>query len=464
MSIVKTQGPAYKSPAADMLIAPPDGSEAVTPLIDKTDMTPFGNRRATKQYEGSGTLPGSVFTLANSAIGSGVLAFPFALSKAGLVLGVVLTFIFALIMGMCLHFTVAATHKAQQRDARVRSFQDLAAAAGGPKAGVFIEVFLIIYLLGCCIGFLIVASDMIVPMLGSSGALGSNPRPVLIAVVGLCFCLPLSLLRRISALRFSSVFAVCAVTFLVIALIVEWKRSDGDATLFPGESHDVDSAVWDVNLLAALPLMAFAFQCHIQAPLIFTELKSDVRTVAKMDRVCAGAYAICCALYVPAGIFGYLTFGRNVLADILLYKDGANGPVGYPETNKVVDVARVCLACTAVCGFPLNHFPARTALWGIYQRQMGVLEAKMPKRWLLAEGCVWCVICVGVACGVKDLGTVFGLIGSICGALVIFLFPALFWWKYGPDDLLWGKLPAAFTFAVGALVFIMGTLTTLNVV
>ena len=115
--------------------------------------------------------------------------------------------------------------------------------------------------------------------------------------------------------------------------------------------------------------------------------------------------------------------------------------------------------------FPVIHFPARTALWGIYQRKVqGGAEDKMSGRWLAAEGTAWCALCVLLACFVTDLGVVFGLIGSICGSLVIFFFPAFFWWQYGPESTLARKGPALFSFAVGAVVFIMGTLTTLKVV
>merc|ERR1711871_1809577 len=166
-------------------------------------------------------------------------------------------------------------------------------------------------------------------------SLGSDPRTVIIVVVGCCFCLPLCLLRRISALRFSSVFAVCAVTYMVLTVIVEYCKVKGDSTdaaqsKVPGaEPGQVEQVEANADMLAALPLIAFAFQCHIQAPLIYTELKSSVRTVSNMGRVCVGAYGLCLVLYLPAGIFGYLTFGDNTLTDVVTYSKDQN--IGYLE-------------------------------------------------------------------------------------------------------------------------------------
>ena len=53
--------------------------------------------------EGTGDFFGSVITLANSAIGAGVLAFPYAFKSAGLGLGLMLTLGLCGVMGYCLH-------------------------------------------------------------------------------------------------------------------------------------------------------------------------------------------------------------------------------------------------------------------------------------------------------------------------------------------------------------------------
>lgn len=425
---------------------------ATTPLLVKSKMTPFPDRKAT-EYKGSGTLFSSMFTLANSAIGSGILAFPYAFMKTGLGLGLIVTLIFAAIMGACLHFVTACTHAAQQQDPRIRSYEELAKFAGGPKLAAFLEGTLIVYLLGCCCGFLIIVADMTVPIVGDH--LGpQNPRSMIIIFVAAVIVFPLCLLRRISALRFSSMFAVCAVFYMVCAIAFEYfNMSESDSK--DKVDHHFTWFEADADVLAALPLLAFALQCHIQAPLIYTELRSEERSVRRMDAVCAGAYSLCLVLYLPAGIFGYLTFGMNTETDILK---------GYPVSDKVSDTARVCIAIVACCGYPLNHFPARSALWGIWQRfQTEADSATMGRNWMGVEAAVWVAITIGVALNVTDLGVVFGLIGSVAGSLVIFFIPAFLWNKLGPKGH-WSHKSGTFTaLGVGTLVLVMGTLTTLKI-
>ena len=93
----------------------------------------------------------------------------------------------------------------------------------------------------------------------------------------------------------------------------------------------------------AVPLMCLALQCHIPCALIYTELQPRLRTIRTMDRVIGAAYLICLALYVPAGVFGYLSFGGRTTSDVLLVKRGPDGhDVGYSVSDHFAAVARVC--------------------------------------------------------------------------------------------------------------------------
>jgi sodium-coupled neutral amino acid transporter 7/8 len=475
-----------------------------TPLLNKLLMTPYPSRPTDQTYNrGSGTLTTSIFTLANSAIGSGILAFPFAFMKAGLGGGLIITLIFAMVMGASLHFITACVAATQLVDPRIRSYEELAAFVGGTKLRTLLEITLLVYLVGCCIGFLIIVGDMATPILSPLLLHAfqfdtDQSRQCIIVGVSLIIILPLCLLKKISALSFSSAFAVCAVTYMVGTIGYEYvSRSDSisNTTHATPHQHDV-SFVWfqtNVDVLAALPLLAFALQCHIQVPLIYTELRAEERTVARMDLVCAGAYALCLVLYLPAGALGYLTFGNNTPTDILK---------GYPLDDTVADTARGCIAIVACCGFPLNHFPARSALWGIWTRwtkqqkkvgenstgvshsaidlaaeqvavegQAGETEVaggnhrSMSMTWRGAEAILWVIITMVVALHVTDLGVVFGLIGAIGGSLVIFFIPSYLWYTVGPNRGHWTHLGGVIVaVSVGLLVLVMGTLTTLKVV
>ena len=82
-----------------------------------------------------------------------------------------------------------------------------------------------------------------------------------------------------------------------------------------------------------------------------------------------GAYALCCAFYIPAGIFGYYTFGSGTISDLLSTSDDPSKVShSYSVSAKRGLVARICLAAVATCGVPLNHFPARIAVYSLYNK------------------------------------------------------------------------------------------------
>lgn len=62
----------------------------------------------------------SVFNLTNAAVGSGILAFPFAFAKAGLGAGIFLTFIFAVLSGITLFIISYAA-----KETKVSSIQEV---------------------------------------------------------------------------------------------------------------------------------------------------------------------------------------------------------------------------------------------------------------------------------------------------------------------------------------------------
>jgi amino acid permease len=335
-----------------------------TPLMQRAVQTPLQQRRGA--YEGSGTISSSVFTLANSAIGAGILAFPFAFKSAGLTLGIVLCLSLAVVMAMSLHFIIYSLEKAQKADPRIRTYQDLVQAAAGDNASMFIEVTMVVYLFGACLGFVIIIGDMLHPILANTGIGFLESRNVCICLVTLGVIFPLCTLRKISALQFSSTLAVAAVLFMVCMMIHEFTdgahKAVGKTVLIRENSEAILS----------IPLICFALQCHIQGPMIYSELKPHLQNLKVMDLIIVAAIGTCLVLYIPAGIFGDLSFGDNTQQDILdiakKSKDADGNDTGYAVTDRMAEVARICIAICACCGFPLNHFPARSALFGLVQR------------------------------------------------------------------------------------------------
>jgi sodium-coupled neutral amino acid transporter 7/8 len=325
--------------------------------------TPIDQRKADIQYGGKGTIMSSIFTLASSAIGAGILSFPYAFKEAGLVTAVLVCLGLTLVMSFSVHAIVHSTAEAQKTDPRIRSYEDLVLVATGKKTATFLEVVIVFYQYSVCVGFLIVIGDMLQPLAENylpHGSFLAN-RDAIIAIVGLCVCMPLCMLKELFMLRYASVLSVFSVLYMVLMIMGEELDHQHNAP------QKVELFKGGTGVFITIPLMCFALQCQIPSPLIYTELHHSIKSVAKMDVVLVGAYAVCCAFYIPAGIFGYYTFGEGTISDLLsTSSDPVKAAHSYAVSDKFAFIARICIASVATCGVPLNHFPARTAVYSLY--------------------------------------------------------------------------------------------------
>ena len=95
-------------------------------------------------------------------------------------------------------------------------------------------------------------------------------------------------------------------------------------------------------------------------------MNKEIRNSGVFKKVSFFAYAICFLLYVPCGLCGYLYFGELTQSDILKGSTTHAGsrPNGLDSTVPVL-FARVCVMCAVICCYPLNHYPARAALYSL---------------------------------------------------------------------------------------------------
>ena len=212
------------------------------------------------------------------------------------------------------------TKQSQVNEKRER-VDDTECEALGPAASHAVSLTLIVYIFGSCVAYTIIVADsfsaVIVGAAGAESLLAS--RDGVILVVAACVLLPLSLLRRTAGLAPASTLAVVARLYTTGAVVVKGclqisQGVDGDGSggggggsaggggdsgpaAAPSSSPDFlttmsggggvsggggGGADWksgtftlggrvfdlwrfDEGTVLALPILVFAFQCHIQA-------------------------------------------------------------------------------------------------------------------------------------------------------------------------------------------------------
>lgn len=149
--------------------------------------------------------------------------------------------------------------------------------------------------------------------------------------MGRLIVIPLSFLRRLDSLKYTSVIALISIGYLVILVLYHFLKGD---TL--EERGDVRVFKWagPVETLAAFPVIVFAYTCHqnvrrtshrivrvghsaymAQMFSILNEINnnSHLRTAS----VVVFSVGISGLLYILVAITGYLSYGDNIGGNIV---------------------------------------------------------------------------------------------------------------------------------------------------
>ena len=371
---------------------------------DSASLVTIGSRDSgaapEKATGGSASIFSSSVNLANTIMGTGILALPAAVAECGIVLGVLFMMLSAGAGMLSLHFLSQSAHRA----GRPANFYSVCVAAH-PKLPVAVDLIVVANGFLAATTFLIVATDSLTKLLPTSA--GGPPRQIWTLIAVACV-LPLSLLRRLDALRFTSMLSLAVLVMISILVIVYSLGLPGmvacpsairpDGSLCRGPVETVGQAVPTIRAFATF-IIAFACQQNIFA--VTNELSVRLRPLSRLPparpphplpphplplhplpRALSPAHPFCSPtranpsrwlqeptprrslitivtalstallLYIVVSLAGYLTFGSAVTSDIL---------EAYPQTA-VVGVARAGMAIVVITCYPLQAFAVRLSL------------------------------------------------------------------------------------------------------
>eukprot|EP00518_Triparma_eleuthera_P012505 CAMPEP_0182473796 /NCGR_PEP_ID=MMETSP1319-20130603/24570_1 /TAXON_ID=172717 /ORGANISM="Bolidomonas pacifica, Strain RCC208" /LENGTH=421 /DNA_ID=CAMNT_0024674631 /DNA_START=110 /DNA_END=1372 /DNA_ORIENTATION=+ len=309
-----------------------------------------------------GSLSSSVFNLCSATLGAGALSLPYAFSLAGLTASIFLLLLAAASTLLSIHLLIRSSHKCG-----CRSYEEMTVGLFGRQVGALVESSIIVFCFGTCVAYIVAVGDILDQNLlaalpkpeGWWGGLFNREGLMVVFTAGVMF--PLSLNERINSLRYSSLFGICSIFFLVLSTTYHSLHSlylNGYAATWSLTPHPY-VGTWK-GVVKACPIIMFAFTCQVNVFSIYDELSS--RSRRKMDRVGRNAVALCVAAYAMMGTFGSLDFGEDTSPNVL-----QNYCVGKTH-DPVMVVASVGIVVTIVMAFPLNVFPTRYTIEVIMAR------------------------------------------------------------------------------------------------
>ncbi|XP_066205563.1 solute carrier family 38 member 8 [Saccopteryx leptura] len=362
---------------------------------------------------------GAVFILLKSALGAGLLNFPWAFLKAGGVLPaflVELVSLVFLISGLVI-LGYAASVSGQA------TYQGVVGGLCGPAMGKLCEACFIVNLLMISVAFLRVIGDQLEKLCdfllpGAPPALQPwyTDQRFTLTLLSVLVILPLSSPREIGVQKYTSILGTLAACYLALVIMVQYYL--GPPGLVRETRPALSPSSW-TSVFSVFPTICFGFQCHEAAVSIYCSMRN--RSLSHWALVSVLSLLACCLVYSLTGVYGFLTFGTEVSADILM---------SYPGNDGVIIIARVLFAVSIVTVYPIALFLGRSVMQDFWRRSC--CQACGPRaladpsglavRMLLTA--LWVTVTLATALFLPDLSQIIGIIGGI-SSFFIFTFPGL---------------------------------------
>ncbi|NWZ80519.1 AVT2 protein, partial [Poecile atricapillus] len=363
---------------------------------------------------------GAVFILLKSALGAGLLSFPWAFGRAGGAVPALLVELGSLVFlvsGLAV-LGYAAALSAQP------TYQAVIRAVCGAAVGKLCEVCFLLNLFMISVALLRVVGDQLEKLCDSlypngtlNGAAQLPPWYVdqRFTLSALCVLVifPLSVPREIGFQKYSSILGTLAACYLTLVIILKYYLQ-AESLRLTEPPQPSRSSSW-TSIFSVIPTICFGFQCHEACVAIYSSMRNQ--SFSHWVTVSVLSMLICLLIYsLTAGLYGYLTFGEAVASDVLM---------SYPGNDPVVIVARLLFGVSIVTIYPIVVLLGRSVvkdLWAAPKHgAVAECEAR-ERRSRVALTVTWMAATLAIALFVPDIGKVIELIGGI-SAFFIFIFP-----------------------------------------
>ncbi|KAF2162865.1 hypothetical protein M409DRAFT_57920 [Zasmidium cellare ATCC 36951] len=415
-------------------------------------------RRHTKQTgpAGNASWASSVINLVNTIVGAGVLAMPHAMSNMGITLGVIVILWAGLTSGFGLYLQ---TRCARYLDRGGSSFFALSQITY-PNAAVIFDAAITVKCFGVGVSYLIIIGDLMPGVVrGFSSSIDDSGAQYLVdrhfwVTAFMLIVIPLSFLRKLDSLKYTSVVALVSIAYLVV--LVVYHFASGDTIPDRGPVHWVK---WQgaVATLSSFPVIVFAYTCHQNMFSILNEIKdaSPARTTAVVTASIGSAASI----YILVAITGYLSFGDKVVGNI----------VAQYLPSVASTIGRAAIVVLVMFSYPLQVHPCRASLDAVTKWRpatkknteftpaassrgspsrnsllSGGAAAKVPMqrsrpdemselRFAILTTLI-IILSYIVAMTVSSLDKVLAYVGSTGSTAISFILPGLFYYKISAPD------------------------------
>lgn len=434
----------------------------------------------------------SVFNLSNAIMGSGILGLSFAMANTGIILFVILLLGVAILSLYSVHLLLVTA-----KEGGSLIYEKLGERAFGWPGKMAAFGSITLQNIGAMSSYLFIVKyelpEVIRAFLGleeSSGEWYLNGNYVVV-LVSIGIILPLSLLKNLGYLGYTSGFSLSCMVFFLGVLIykktilpcplpfffehgsnISMNGSDAlalyglhnasalaymsetaanavdphtplhDSVQFsthPEDHQDMCTPkyfIFNSQTVYTVPILAFAFVCHPEVLPIYSELKN--RSRRRMQSVSNLSILAMLVMYLLSALFGYLTFYDHVEAELLhtftkVYK-----------FDTMLLMVRLAVLTAVTLTVPIVLFPIRSSVITLC---FAGKEFSWIRHFLIAAAILAFNNLLVIF--VPTIRDIFGFIGSSAATMLIFILPAAFYLR------LVKSLPLKSPQKISALIFLV---------
>ena len=352
------------------------------------------------------TLLASIFNLANTTLGAGIVAIPYFFSQCGIILGSIILVVVSVLSAQANLLLIAAAEATS-----TWSYVGVAEKAFGARGLVCMQITILALTAGVMSAFFV--------ELGQSGEslLDSGnwwAKATFIKIwAALFILLPLGSRRNLSALASASFIVLLCIIYVII--IVIFMRTSGSDDAADDGASSVEFFFFGEHFFAAVPIIVLAFGNQVNVHQVVQEM--DDPSPARIRTLVFATNGVVSATYLSVGIAGYARFG-GVTEDNILnnYGDLHGTSLGF------FSIAQVGILIVVLFSYPMLLFPCRACLHSVVSKGGDLSYASSAT--FLTETAVIISVTLLISVVVPVLSQIMGYTGAVAGTLLGFIYPA----------------------------------------
>ncbi|EPY19034.1 amino acid permease 3 [Strigomonas culicis] len=396
-----------------------------------------------------GGLASNCFSLGSVTLGGGIISMADSFRTSGIIMAFIYLLVVTIITIYSMYLIGMATKKTK---GTLRNFEEMGGGLFGKGWDYFVGAILFISCVGTAIGYVSALGTLMTPILKESPHTSDyfksdNGNHLVVTIFWAFLLVPVVIPKHINSIRYVSVFGVCMVLYFVVTIVVHSCLNG----LKKGMRGNMAYFTTGNQAIYGISIFIFGYMCQSVVYSVYFEMKPrpSVRQLTVSSTI---AMFVCMVFYIFAGLFGYFDFADDTKGSIL---ENFN-----PYEDVYMMVAYMGMLVKICAAYAMNMVPIRNFLYHCLRWD---LETNPYwKHVLLIVPTSAVVLVAGLF--IPSVNLAFGLVGSITGGFVGFIFPALFWMYSGDWSLktvgFWHWISCYLLIVCGVIAIVFGTIAT----